>query len=145
MISLHKFLLGVSLAALCTAACNDLDNPPITREPRWDSARTRELAAHACFQCHSNETDWHWFHHLPGVEQQVSDEVHEARSKLNFSEWDKKQKSYDDAPEEIREKEMPPADFLRAYPYKDLSDSEREELAKGLEATFAADPPPSTL
>ena len=36
-------------------------NPPVTREPIWDSPQTRELAARACFDCHSNQTDWRWF------------------------------------------------------------------------------------
>jgi hypothetical protein len=29
-------------------------NPQTTKEPRWDSPRTRELAAQTCFSCHSN-------------------------------------------------------------------------------------------
>ena len=33
-------------------------NPPVIAEPAWDSPRTRELAARACFDCHSNETKW---------------------------------------------------------------------------------------
>jgi len=36
-------------------------NPRTTAEPAWDSSRTRELAAAACFDCHSNETAWPWF------------------------------------------------------------------------------------
>ena len=31
-------------------------DPPVQAEPRWDSPRTRELAARACFDCHSNLT-----------------------------------------------------------------------------------------
>ncbi len=32
-------------------------NPPVTREPAWDSPQTRALAVRACFDCHSNETE----------------------------------------------------------------------------------------
>ena len=33
-------------------------NPPVLSEPAWDSPETRVLAQTACFDCHSNETDW---------------------------------------------------------------------------------------
>jgi hypothetical protein len=33
-------------------------DPPVQSEPNWDSPETRALAKTACFDCHSNETDW---------------------------------------------------------------------------------------
>src|ERR671912_535728 len=33
-------------------------NPPVGAEPSWDSPETRALARQACFDCHSNETEW---------------------------------------------------------------------------------------
>src|SRR5678815_4980941 len=39
----------------------DHANPPVTREVRCDSARTRELAVGACYDCHSNLTVWPWY------------------------------------------------------------------------------------
>jgi mono/diheme cytochrome c family protein len=61
----RKWLIGavVLVVALFVAAQavpygRDHTNPPVTREVRWDSSRTRELAAGACFDCHSNLTDW---------------------------------------------------------------------------------------
>jgi heme-binding protein len=33
-------------------------NPPVGAEPTWDSPGTRTLAKQACFDCHSNETEW---------------------------------------------------------------------------------------
>jgi hypothetical protein len=33
-------------------------NPPVISEPAWDSPVTRDLARQACFDCHSNKTDW---------------------------------------------------------------------------------------
>jgi hypothetical protein len=39
----------------------DHTNPVVTAEPRWDSPVTRELADRACFDCHSNETEWPWY------------------------------------------------------------------------------------
>ena len=39
-------------------------NPPVMAEPAWDSAATRELARQACFDCHSNETEWPWYSNI---------------------------------------------------------------------------------
>ena len=36
----------------------DHANPPADAEPAWDSPDTRTLAKEACFDCHSNETEW---------------------------------------------------------------------------------------
>ena len=36
-------------------------NPPVRREPSWDTPANRELARRACFDCHSNETAWPWY------------------------------------------------------------------------------------
>ena len=45
----------------------DHGNPRVTQEVRWDSARTRELAAGACFDCHSNLTEWKWYTNVAPV------------------------------------------------------------------------------
>ena len=39
-------------------------NPPVVREPKWDSVQTRAYAKRACFDCHSNETQWPWYAYL---------------------------------------------------------------------------------
>lgn len=33
-------------------------NPPVRQEPAWNAAETRALAKRACFDCHSNETQY---------------------------------------------------------------------------------------
>lgn len=42
-------------------------NPPVRAEPQWDSPRTRELSARACFDCHSNETVWPWYSNIAPI------------------------------------------------------------------------------
>jgi hypothetical protein len=66
-------------------------NPPVTKEPSWDSPRTRELASRACFDCHSNETRWRWYSNVAPVSWLVQRDVDGGRSAFNFSEWDKPQ------------------------------------------------------
>jgi mono/diheme cytochrome c family protein len=39
----------------------DHTNPPVLAAPSWDSARTEQLFAEACGDCHSNLTQWPWY------------------------------------------------------------------------------------
>lgn len=109
-------------------------NPPVTAEPAWDSPRTRELAARACFDCHSNESRRQWYHVAP-ASWLVAHDVAEAREHLNFSQWDRPQKDADEAAEEVAEGEMPLRIYLLVHPEARLSDAERAELVRGLRAT----------
>ena len=63
-------------------------NAPVRREPNWDSPRTRELAVRACFDCHSNQAQYPWYSHVAPMSWLVHHDIHEARLKMNFSEWD---------------------------------------------------------
>ena len=46
-------------------------NPTARAEPAWDSPRTRALAVRACFDCHSNETQWPRYSHLSHLPAKV--------------------------------------------------------------------------
>ena len=50
-------------------------NPPTRREPNWDSPRTRELVARACFDCHSNQTRYPWYSYVAPVSWLVAHDV----------------------------------------------------------------------
>lgn len=112
-----------------------VENPPVTAEPDWDSPRTRELVARACFDCHSNRSQRQWYHLAP-VSWLVAHDVAEAREHLNFSEWDREQRDADEAAEEVEEGEMPLPIYLLVHAEARLTDSERSELVRGLEATL---------
>jgi Haem-binding domain len=51
-------LLATPLATQLVPYGHDRINPPAMGEPAWDSPTTRALAKQACFDCHSNETEW---------------------------------------------------------------------------------------
>jgi mono/diheme cytochrome c family protein len=113
-------------------------NPPIVAEPQWDSPRTRELAKRTCFDCHSNETVWPAYASVAPVSWLVQHDVDEGRAHLNFSEFNKPQTHFDDAPDEIRKQAMPPSMYTLMHSSANLSDAEFEELARGLQQTAAA-------
>ena len=120
----------------------DHTNPPVTQEVKWDSPRTRDLAVGACYDCHSNLTEWPWYTNVAPVSWLTQKDVDEGRGILNFTEWNLPQDAEsDEISEVVREGEMPPWQYKPLHPAGRLSSSEQEELARGLERTLAADPP----
>ena len=111
-------------------------NPPTLREPTWDSPATRELARRACFDCHSNETEWPRYARVAPASWLVQHDVDEGRAVLNFSEWQRPQAKSTDAAEELIEGEMPPALYRLMHAHARLNDSDRDRLARGLARTL---------
>ena len=111
-------------------------NPPVVREPGWDSAATRALAKQACFDCHSNETHWPAYARLAPASWLVQHDVEEGRAVLNFSEWQRPQAKSNDAVEELREGAMPPLPYRLMHAHARLRAVDRDRLARGLGRTL---------
>jgi hypothetical protein len=109
-------------------------NPPIRQEPAWDTAQTRALVVRACFDCHSNQTEWAWYSNVAPVSWLVQRDVERGRRALNFSEWDRAQERGREAAESVQEGSMPPAFYTLVHPGAQLSASERQLLIRGLAA-----------
>ncbi len=111
-------------------------NPPVIKEPAWDTPRTRELAKRACFDCHSNETKWPWYANVAPFSWVVQRDVEMARDTLNFSAW---QVEFALAPSSglsVRTGNMPPVKYRMAHKEAQLTADELKQLADGLDATL---------
>ena len=128
-------LIAVALTIQLVPYGRDHVNPPVTREPAWDSSATRELARRACFDCHSNETRWPTYATLAPTSWIVQHDVSEGRAVLNFSEWHRPQQGAKDASEEVIHREMPPAAYRLIHADARLSAADMERLANGLART----------
>lgn len=115
----------------------DHTNPPVVREPNWDSPMTRAYAERACFDCHSNETEWPWYSNLAPVSWSVADHVYEGRAKFNVSEWPSGEG--EEAAETVREGEMPLWEYTVMHPEAKLSQAELRQFVAGLEKTFGTE------
>lgn len=113
-------------------------NPVVVQEPAWDSPRTRELAKRACFDCHSNETRWPGYSHVAPMSWALERDVENGRSVLNFSDWSQPWELAPESGATVLRREMPPRSYKMMHPEARLSDSETEELARGLDATFGS-------
>jgi hypothetical protein len=145
---MRRWLIGIGLGFVALFGLaqlvpygRDHTNPPITREVKWDSARTRELAQGACFDCHSNETDWKWYTNVAPVSWLVYNDVHGGREHLDFSAWNRPQAGVDEIVEAVQGGSMPPLQYKPLHAGARLSSTERDQLVQGLRATLAQDPP----
>lgn len=119
----------------------DHSAPPVTAEPTWSSLEAQVIARKACYDCHSNETNWPWYSNIVPISLWVSHDVDEARDALNFSEWDRSQPSIDEVRETLGEGSMPPGYYSFFHPGAKLTDEEQQQLLTALEQMWATDPP----
>jgi hypothetical protein len=134
-------ILALSVAGLIVLAQlvpygRDHKNPAVASEPAWDHPSTRALAARACFDCHSNETQWPWYSRLAPTSWLVQNHVDEGRETLNFSQWNRGYKEARQASEKVLEGSMPPRSYLLLHAEARLQPAERTALARGLDATL---------
>ena len=139
---------GLTVAAALFAAIQFVPyghrhtNPPAGKAVAWDSPRTLELARRTCFNCHSNETSWPWYASVAPVSWKIQRHVDEGREKLNFTAFEPGQqrvaRAAGKAWRELSEGDMPPGDYLLMHPEARLDAAEKQELVRGLKATFAA-------
>jgi hypothetical protein len=114
-------------------------NPPVVAEPAWDSPQTRALAQRACFDCHSNETQWPWHTRIAPISWLATLDTVRGRNHLNFSEWGvarEGDEEMDEMSELILSGEMPPAIYLTMHPEAVLTDAEKQQLIDGLVASL---------
>jgi hypothetical protein len=107
-------------------------NPPVEEEAPASDA-VRGVLRRACYDCHSNETQWPWYGRLAPVSWLLARDVREGREAVNYSTWnrlDAKQraKALKESWEEIEEGEMPPWFYLPAHPSARLSEQDRTLL-----------------
>jgi len=132
-------LFGAFLAIQLVPYGRTHANPPVTGEPTWDAPETRALAKQACFDCHSNETEWPAYASIAPASWLVQHDVDEGRAVLNFSEWTRPQEEAKEASEEVLEGEMPPAAYMLVHAHARLTPADRDRLARGLARTLGQD------
>jgi hypothetical protein len=109
-------------------------NPQVTQDAPWPDAESEHLARVACYDCHSNETNWRAYTYVAPISWLSIHDVEEGRDKLNFSEWDRDQREADKAGREVRNGSMPPDQYTIIHRDADLSDADKDKLIAALDA-----------
>ena len=127
-------ILGLLLIQLIPFG-HDHTNPPIVAEPKWSSPQARALVKEHCFQCHSNETQWTWYSNIAPASWLIAEDVIAARSRFNFSDWNKNPGELDEMKEEIQEGAMPPIQYWAFHPSSRMDQQQKQDLIHALESS----------
>jgi hypothetical protein len=97
----------------------DRTNPPVTSEMQA-SVEVEAVLKRACYDCHSNETEWAWYSRVAPISWLIAHDVHEGRQALNFSTWgelgsDSRAETLEESWEEVEEGEMPPWFYIAPH------------------------------
>jgi len=138
---MRRWLVRIALGALVVIAALQLvpygwwhENPPVVQDAPWPDAESAELARGACYDCHSNETEWPVYSYVAPMSWLVRRDVEDGREALNFSEWGEAGDEAEDAAEELEGGSMPPSQYTPLHPAARLSDEEKARLIAALEA-----------
>ncbi|MEO8230747.1 MAG: heme-binding domain-containing protein [Ignavibacteriota bacterium] len=106
-------------------------NPPVPSEIDAP-ANIKAIFKKACYDCHSNETNWTWYTKVAPVSFLTVKDVEDGRKHLNFSEWgnytNKTKKVMDEIWEEVREEQMPPWQYRVLHSESKLSQEEKDAI-----------------
>lgn len=120
LIALVIIIVGIQFIPL------EQTNPPITSEISAPE-NVKVILKKACYDCHSNETNWAWYTKIAPASFLATKDVNDGRKHLNFSEWnvDKENKYKEEIWEEIREEQMPPWQYKIMHSESKLSQEEK--------------------
>jgi hypothetical protein len=110
-------------------------NPPVVAEPKWDSPTTREIAVRACFECHSNTSEYPWYSYIAPASWLIRYDIDHARDAFNFSDWYGSKLLVDLMEKRVMENKMPPWRYRIFHPEANLSEAEKQQFINGMYAT----------
>lgn len=105
------------------------------------TTEVKTILEKACIDCHSNTTQYPWYHKIAPIKFWMNHHVEEGKEHLNFSEWSgyslkRKEHKMEEVWEEVEEKEMPLKSYTWTHANAKLTDSEIAAIinwAKGAE------------
>jgi hypothetical protein len=134
---MRKWIAVVGLALLIALVAIQFvpvqtSNPPVTGDVPT-SPPVKTVLRRACYDCHSNETQWPWYSRIAPISWLLARDVREGRAELNFSTWNQystqqQVKKLKESWEEVAEGEMPPWFYVPAHRDARLSAQDRALL-----------------
>jgi hypothetical protein len=105
----------------------DVKNHIFTQEQLPENVK--EILKTSCLDCHSNNTNYLWYHNIAPVSWLVNKDVIEGKKELNFSEWGEmddydKIGAVEDIRQEIEQKTMPIKPYIMMHWEAKLTDEE---------------------
>jgi hypothetical protein len=90
----------------------------------------QQIFKNACFDCHSDNTNYLWYHEISPFSWLVNKHIVEGKKELNFSEWGEfdtydKIGALEDIRQELEQKTMPIKQYVVMHREARLSDEDR--------------------
>ena len=129
-ISLVVVIIGIQfIPANRPANSQDLSQDLISNNQIPENIQ--KILKNACYDCHSEQTEYRWYAYVAPVSFLVARDVKEGREHLNFTQWEKldkskKAKALDEMAEEVEEGDMPMPIYLITHPEAKLSDEDKK-------------------
>ena len=136
--TLRAVLVVVVLLAVIQVVPIGRANPPVTADVPTPPD-VKSVLRRACYDCHSNETEWPWYAHAAPISWWLARHVRKGRAGLNFSTWDhyttrQQQRKLEETWKEVDRGHMPPQSYLLVHRDARLSAHDRELLRQWLAA-----------
>ncbi|MGQ7869794.1 heme-binding domain-containing protein [Sunxiuqinia sp. sy24] len=92
-----------------------------------------QLLTNACLDCHSNQTDYLWYHQFAPVSWFINDHIVEGKSELNLSNWKTLEvldqiAALEDIAKEVDHGKMPLKSYAAVHSKARLSEEETKAL-----------------
>ncbi len=93
----------------------------------------KSILATSCFDCHSNNTNYLWYHHFTPVAWMINSHILDGKKELNFSDWNKMDvydqvEALEEICKEVKAHKMPIKSYLKMHPGAKLSDEQIADL-----------------
>jgi hypothetical protein len=109
----------------------------------------KKILEPACFDCHSNHTNYIWYSNVQPVGFWIEHHINEGREELNFSEYKtykakRKTRKMQGIVKQLKKGDMPLNSYTWMHPEARLTDAQRQTLIAWAEGAVSALPVDST-
>jgi mono/diheme cytochrome c family protein len=92
----------------------------------------------SCANCHSDRTAWPWYSYVAPVSWIIASDVHEARKKMNLSEWadypaNKREEKLEDICEQLTNGDMPDFKYVLVHRAARVTKAQRDAVCQWTE------------
>jgi len=93
----------------------------------------KTMITNSCLDCHSNQTNYLWYHEIAPVSWIISSDIKSGKEKLNFSEWGKMNAfdrigALDNICDEVKSGDMPIEAYVIMHKKARLTEAQRKTL-----------------
>lgn len=126
------WVLGTAIAIQLVRP--DFNNPKVDEKSALNTdEKVMSILKNSCYDCHSNETKYPWYHHIAPVSWVMADNIEGGRKALDFSTWanidtNVKLERLKRAKQLINNEMMPKSDYLLMHKNAALTHEEKKIL-----------------